>query len=77
LTNANAEGVFDRSFRFPSCREQVSDTALCVQKRMTNARGSLEEAAEVQQELERLQVRGDFLGFGGVGEFIGGHVGGV
>jgi hypothetical protein len=44
---------------------------------MTNARGSLEEAAEVQQELERLQVRGDFLGFGGVGEFIGGHVGGV
>ena len=29
---------------------------------MTNARDSLEDAVEVQQELERLQVRSDLLG---------------
>jgi len=45
---------------------------------MTNARDSLEDAVEVQQELERLQVRSDLLGvLVGVGEFFGGHVRGV
>ena len=47
---------------------------------MTNARDSLEEAVEVKQELERLQVRDDLwvptipLG---AGEFMEGHVRGV
>ena len=35
----------------------ISDTPLGVQKRMTNAQGNTAEAVEVQQELERLQVR--------------------
>jgi hypothetical protein len=45
---------------------------------MTNARDSMEEAVEVQQELERLQVRSDLLSvLVGVGEFFEGHVRGV